>query len=225
MDMPCPPTIVGNLHQPVPIEQSGYSKWYPNLPGLSTRLLTNSAQLQEIYNLRLEVWEQSGNTEFVNRQLFPNGWYDELDTTAFHWVTTNETGKIVAAARLNLFTSLDTYPYYPAVDHLAFPSAGSFAFFSRLVVHPTYRRMRLSDQLYQARKQFYLEREIHWSQVFINNPGVIRLFESEGYTNIGKAEVNYHTDSLPHSVNVFVKEHPVVKKERRLPEPEVAPLL
>src|SRR5690349_11002908 len=63
---------------------------------LSTELLTDPARLQEIYDLRLDVWEHSGNNQFVNRQLFPNGWFDELDETAFHWVTFNDENKIVA---------------------------------------------------------------------------------------------------------------------------------
>lgn len=36
-------------------------------------LLTDASQLPEIYNLRLNVWEHSGKSEFVNRKLYPNG--------------------------------------------------------------------------------------------------------------------------------------------------------
>jgi predicted GNAT family N-acyltransferase len=174
---------------------------------LSTELLTDPSRLQEIYDLRLEVWEHSGNNEFVNRQLFPNGWYDELDESAFHWVTFNDQNKIIAAARLNIFHSLEQSPYYDSIRHLAFPTDIPFAFYSRLVVHPQYRHNGLSQQLYSGRAQYCVEREIKWSQVFINNLYVIGLFEKEGFENIGQAEINYHISSHPHSVNVFVKEN------------------
>jgi predicted GNAT family N-acyltransferase len=174
---------------------------------LSTELLTDPSRLQEIYDLRLEVWEHSGNNEFVNRQLFPNGWYDELDESAFHWVTFNDQNKIIAAARLNIFHSLEQSPYYDSIRHLAFPTDIPFAFYSRLVVHPQYRHKGLSQQLYNGRAQYCIENEIKWSQVFINNSYVIGLFEKEGFENIGQAEINYHISSHPHSVNVFVKEN------------------
>ena len=173
---------------------------------LFTKVLVNSSRLQEIYDLRLAVWENAGRNEFVNRTLFPNGWYDELDQTAIHWITVNKQNKIVAAARLNLFHSTEEFPYYSSTGHLAFPT-GPFAFFSRLVVHPQYRRNGLSRQLYDGRAQFCRERKITWSQVFINNPYVTGLFEAEGFKNIGQAEVNYHVSSHPHSVNVFIKEN------------------
>lgn len=174
---------------------------------LITKVLHNASRRQEIYDLRLSVWENSGSTQFVNRTLFPNGWYDELDETAFHWVTINHQNKIIAAARLNIFHSLKESPYYHSICHLPFPTEVPFAFFSRLVVHPHYRHNGLSRQLYDARHHFCRERKIAWSQVFINNPYVIGMFESEGFENMGQADVSYHVSSLPHAVNVFVKEN------------------
>lgn len=173
---------------------------------LSTRLLHNPFRLQEIYDLRLEVWEKSGVNEFVNRKLFPNGWYDELDDTAMHWVTVNHQNKIVASARLNIFYSLQESPYGASIKHLKLPAEVPFAFFSRLVVHPSCRQNGLSRELYEARAHFCKERKIAWSQVFINNPYVISMFEAKGFKNIGEAEVSYHVSSPSHTVNVFVKE-------------------
>lgn len=174
---------------------------------LLTKILLNSSRLQEIYDLRLEVWENSGSNEFVNRSLFPNGWQDALDETALHWITVNHQNKIVASARLNIFHSLKDSPYYGSIRHLHFPADVPFAFFSRLVVHPQYRQNGLSRQLYEGRTELCRERKIAWSQVFINNPYIISLFEAEGFKNLGKAEVSYHPSSLPHSVNVFIKEN------------------
>ncbi|HRP31106.1 MAG TPA: GNAT family N-acetyltransferase [Agriterribacter sp.] len=185
----------------------GITKWVCESQRLTTGLLTDASALQDIYDLRLDVWEHSGNTEFVNRQLFPNGWYDNLDSSALHWITSNEEGRIVAAARLNLFDDLTEFPYFNAVEHLPYDGVGRFAFFSRLIVHPKYRSLGLSEQLFDERERFCEENGIHWSQVFINNPYVVRLFEGKGFVNIGKAEVSYHMASVPHAVNVFIKQN------------------
>lgn len=177
---------------------TGYShlqKANDSINKLATKLLDDPFRLQEIYDLRLQVWENSGVNEFVNRHLFPNGWYDELDDTAVHWVTVNHQNKIVASARLNVFYSLKESPYCDSISHLSFPTEIPFAFFSRLVVHPHYRQNGLSRQLYEARARFCKERKIAWSQVFINNPYVITMFEAEGFKNIGEAEVSYHKSS------------------------------
>ena len=174
---------------------------------LKARLLTDPSRLPEIYNLRLNVWEHSGQSEFVNRKLYPNGWHDYLDKTAFHWVVFNKQNRIIASARLNLFYSLEDFPYCLSVKKFLLPAAIPFAFFSRLVVDPQYRQNGLSRQLFTGRSLFCEERQTRWSQVFINNPIIINQFEKSGYNNIGKTDVAYHSSSEPHSVNVLVKEN------------------
>lgn len=174
---------------------------------LRPELLTDTWRLPEIYDLRLNAWEHSGKSEFVNRQLYPNGWYDQLDESAFHWVVINDQNKIIASARLNLFNSFEEFPYYLSVKNLLLPDAMPFAFFSRLVVHPHYKQNGLSRQLFNSRAIFCEERGIKWSQVFINNQLIISQFEKSGYKNIGQGKVSYYPCSDPHSVNVFVKEH------------------
>lgn len=174
---------------------------------LKPELLTDTSRLQEIYDLRLNVWEHSGKSKFVNRKFYPNGWHDHLDGSAFHWIVINDQNKIIASARLNIFNSLEEFPYFLSVKNFSLPDVMPFAFFSRLVVHPQYRQNGLSRKLYNDRTRFCEERGIRWSQVFINNPVIISQFEKSGYKNIGQANVNYHPCSDPHSVNVFIKEN------------------
>lgn len=174
---------------------------------LRSALLADTTRLPEIYNLRLKVWEHLGKNEFVNRQLYPNGWYDQLDDSAFHWVVINEHNTIIAAARLNQFNSLEAFPYALSVKDFSLPKVMPFAFFSRLVVHPHYRQNGLSRQLFVSRSIFCEERGISWSQVFINNEFIMKQFEKSGYNKIGQAQVAYHPFAEPHSVNVFIKEH------------------
>jgi predicted GNAT family N-acyltransferase len=174
---------------------------------LRSELLADKPRFNEIYNLRLNVWEHSGKSEIVNRKLYPNGWNDNLDDEAFHWVVINDQNKIIASARLNIFNSFEEFPYFLSVKKLLVPDIMPFAFFSRLVVHPQYRQRGLSKKLFASRTQFCEERDIKWTQVFINNQHIISLFEKSGYKNIGMAQVAYHHSSDPHSVNVFIKEN------------------
>lgn len=172
-----------------------------------TTILANPERLQEIYDLRLTAWEGSARNEIANKSLFPDGWKDALDESAIHWVTLDERDTIIAAARLNIFHSIQSFPYHIATAHLPLPSELPFALFSRLVVHPKFRRNGLGRVLYEARSRFCMGNNISWSLVFINDLHVITMFKSEGFKNIGKALVSYHPSSAPHSVNVFVKEY------------------
>lgn len=178
---------------------------YPPANSLQAQLLSDKSRLQEIYDLRVNVWDSEKN-DFVNRRLYPNGWQDELDQSAFHWIIKNDQDQIIASARLNIFNSLRDFPYYTSVKHLAFPRKRPFAFYSRLVVHSQYRQNGLSRKLFNGRRSFCNEKGIHLSQVFINNKQVIGQFEKSGYKNIGQAQINYHVASKPHSVNVFIKD-------------------
>lgn len=172
---------------------------------LQTLLLTNKDNLQEVYNLRVKVWEHKGDCDFVNRELFPNGWYDELDESAYHWITINGRLEIVAAARLNIFHSLKDSPYFEATRHLQFSDSGSHAFYSRLVVHPDYRCRNLSKQLYQQRAAFCNEQGIRQAQLFTNNPYVISMYQANGFNVAGQGMVSYHPALAPHSVHVLAK--------------------
>ncbi|MDO7886638.1 hypothetical protein [Hymenobacter cheonanensis] len=74
---------------------------------LTPQLLADASRLPEIYALRVAAWEQSPGQPYVNRELFPQGWSDALDTHrgARHWVVEDE-GRLVAAARVVLLDTL-----------------------------------------------------------------------------------------------------------------------
>ena len=213
LEVTCPTSPIQTTSEDSFINAFHHEWSYPNPtitanpPHLEAQLLNDPSRLNEIYQLRVDVWEHSGNCEFVNRVLYPNGWSDELDKTALHWVITTEQDEIIAAARLNIFNSLDDFPYYLSMKHLSFPTAVPFAFLSRLVVHPDYRQKGLSRKLASSRMLFCKNKNINWFQVFINNKRIIHLFEKMNYRNIGQANVSYHQFSQPHSVNVFIRQN------------------
>lgn len=169
-------------------------------------LLTDNSRLQEIYNLRVDVWGHYEKSQLVNRKLFPDGWRDGLDENGFHWIITNEDDKIIAAARLNIFNSLEEFPYFSNIKHLPLPESSPFAFYSRLVIHPGYRGEGRSFQLAKSRMRFCEARKINWSQVYITNEQIKRRFMEMNFHIIGQAEINYHKFTPAHSVNVFIQE-------------------
>lgn len=170
-------------------------------------LLKDKTRLQEIYDLRVDVWENSEKNEFVNRKIFPNGWFDDLDETAYHWVITNNENKIIAAARLNIFDSLETFPYYKFISHLNIPQYTPFGFFSRLVIHKDYQGKGLSIRLDTSRMLFCEAKRVHWLQVLATSERVKNLFEKLNFKIFGQVQVNYHEFTEPHIVNVFIKEY------------------
>ena len=187
--------------------QTQSSLYQPKMILSGPQLVTNPSRLKEIYNLRVDVWEHSGTSQFVNRRLYPDGWSDELDKTAWHWMIVNAEDKIIAAARMNLFTSFNQFPYYPSMKHIAFPHIFPFAFYSRLVIHPDYHGNGLSRQLVSSRLLFCEINKINWGQAFINNKHIIGLFQKLDFKNAGQAMVSYHQSSEPHSVNVLIKNY------------------
>jgi len=42
-------------------------------------ILTDKSRLQEIYDLRVEAYEKSPKSKYVNKEIFPKGWVDHLD--------------------------------------------------------------------------------------------------------------------------------------------------
>lgn len=187
------------------LQLAGFSPIQLKDENLQTFLLADGHRLQEVYDLRLKVWEQKGSGDVVNRTLFPDGWYDELDDSGFHWITINSFHEIIAAARLNIFHSLKESPYFEATQHLRFPESEPFAFYSRLVVHPDYRSRSLSKKLYQLRAAYCDELRLSQSQLFTNNPYVISLYRDNGFKVAGKAKVSYHSSLVPHEVHVLAK--------------------
>jgi predicted GNAT family N-acyltransferase len=174
---------------------------------LQPKLLTDKSRLQEIYDLRVDVWENSEKSEFVNRQLFPNGWFDDLDDNAYHWVIENDENKIVAAARLNIFDHLTEFPYHQFLKDISLPQTNPFGFYSRLVIHPEYQGLGLSIRLITSRMHFCEEKKIFWLQGLATNDRIKNLFEKLNFQIVGQAEVNYHEFTTPHLVNVFIKEY------------------
>jgi hypothetical protein len=128
-------------------------------------LLMDKSRLQEIYDLRVTAYEASPKSVYVNRERFPHGWSDALDPldSTYHWIIEHH-GKIVASARVAIVNHLQQTG--EDFSGLPLPSTAPIAFWSRLVVHPYFRKTSASTSLDDARKKFVVSnKDISYSIV------------------------------------------------------------
>ena len=103
--------------------------------------------LEQIGRLRVRAWATHSPIALEH----PDGWLDQFNLSARHWVIfDNETP--IAAARFSVHHELCTVPdasFFDGVFAVAPPAP--IASFNRLVVHPDYRGAALSRELDQIR--------------------------------------------------------------------------
>ena len=147
-------------------------------------LLTDLTRLPEIYALRVACWEQSPGQPYVNRELFPQGWSDALDThpMARHWVV-EDGGRIVAAARVVLLGSIEESGQ-PDLARFALPAGRPWGYLSRLVIAPAYRGRGLAEAFDQARMAFLRESGVAFALVASFPERVARLHQ-QGWAQLG----------------------------------------
>jgi predicted GNAT family N-acyltransferase len=135
-------------------QQTGTNKKMANLFQLTPpQLLEDKSRLQEIYDLRVKAYENSPKFIYVNKEVFPNGWYDKLDerNETLHWIIEVD-NKIIASARLAILDNIkDTNEDF---DKFEMPIERPFAYWSRLVVHPDYRQTTAVQMLDTIRKSY-----------------------------------------------------------------------
>lgn len=106
--------------------------------------LTDLNRLGEIYQLRVNAYEHSDQKPYINSSTFPEGFYDEVDAKSSHFIIENG-DKIIACARLIRLESLSQIPYYNLKPRVLSPSRSSFWYYSRIAIHPDYRKRGLSS--------------------------------------------------------------------------------
>lgn len=127
---------------------------------LAPELLIDKKRLQEIYDLRVQAYEHSPKSIFINKNKYPNGWSDHLDenNNTYHFIV-KDNDKIVASCRIALIDHIEKITDLDeALEKYKIPDDRPFAYFSRLVVLKDYRKMGIPDSLDNIRINFLKEK-------------------------------------------------------------------
>jgi len=80
----------------------------------------------------------------------PESFQDDLDVQSIHFVVVLENGFLVAANRVSIMNQIQDLPFAHLLNHHLYPDQ-PFAYFSKLVVHPEYRKMGFKELLDEQR--------------------------------------------------------------------------
>lgn len=148
------------------------------------QILTDKSRLQEIYDLRVYAWENSPSPANINRENYPNGFFDKLDETAIHWVSFDADGKIIASARLAIINDVNELPYPQIFENVSLPAERPFLFYSRLVIHPEFRKCGLKEKFDLVRLRYQVENKYAFS-VATANPNRTKELLKYGWKDCG----------------------------------------
>jgi hypothetical protein len=157
-------------------------------------ILTDVHRLDEIYKLRCTAWEQSPYPNSINFEKFPNGYSDTLDEKSIHFVSFNSSNEIIAASRLTVLHHFEDLPYpkiFTSVND--WPKERPFLFYSRLVIHPNYRKLGLKEKMDKTRIEYQLQNSIYFSVATATKERAEELTHY-GFTSIATASKK--TDAL-----------------------------
>ncbi|MEO7310720.1 MAG: hypothetical protein ABIX01_09990 [Chitinophagaceae bacterium] len=164
---------------------------------MTPTILTDKSRLQEIYDLRVAAWESSDRIGTINKLNFPNGWAENIDNEAFHFVIFDDKNKIVASARISLHNSIDELPYPTVFKEFHLPTDKPFAFYSRLVVSQENKSIFTFKKLDQIRIQFLRENNIPFALATCGSKRLKSMlavgFEILGKTIIEFADIGQET--------------------------------
>ena len=170
-------------------------------------LLTDKSRLQEIYNLRVEAYQHSPKSKYINKETYPNGWFDDLDDRdeTIHWIIEDK-GKIVAAARLAILN--DIQESNEAFDKFELPKERPFAYWSRLVVHPVCRGKSISTLLDNNRKAWLLSNPAVRFAIRVGTCDRHSAFLRLGFEKLGDVMSFYGKSTIIVSAFVYLQKSP-----------------
>ena len=128
--------------------------------------------------------------------MYPDGWTDHLDNDGFHFIMQNENNEIIASSRFNVLHNLSDLPEQDLFNKFNYPEARPFGLFSRLVIHPDYRKLGLSSKFDSTMIEFCKKQEIFFTLAWIHQGGLDQL-TSIGFKVLGTAFYNaFSNESL-----------------------------
>lgn len=165
------------------------------------KILFDSSKLQEIYDLRVDAYEHSPKSIYINRKIFPNGWKDHLDENprTMHWIIEDK-DRIIAAARIAILNNYSDSG--ENLMHCKLSNSQPIAYLSRLVIHHEYRGRGLSTTLDKVRMNFIHDNDIPLG-LACSLSDRKKVFLKLGWKQAGKVAYTYGGNSPPSIQFVF----------------------
>jgi len=148
-----------------PIQMSNYTKPF---------ILTDLSRLKELYKFRVFAWENSPGHASINSSLCPDGYYDHREEKSIHIIATAE-DRIVGSARLTICHSLEEIPAIFKTYENLIPPTRPFLFYSRMAVHPDYRKTSLRKELDDFRVKTHADLQIPFGLINTNQKRLRQL--------------------------------------------------
>lgn len=159
---------------------------------LLPEILNDKSRLEEIYRLRVFCHENSVQNKFINSTYFPEGWKDKFDEDAIQWIIESE-NKIIASARVCILNHVNEIE--EDFTKFSLPNARPFAYFSRLVVHPSFRGLKLSNVLDHERIKYIKNNNIQFALAYVESmAGRKSKLVSLGFEELGTFKHKYYNN-------------------------------
>ncbi len=168
-------------------------------------VLTDHTRLEEIYKLRALAWKNSPSGKEFNLKNHPQIFRDNLEERSIHYISTDKNDMIIGSARLTLCNKIDELPYMDLfLEHeKAIPLQRPFLLYSRLVIHPDFRKKGLSKELDLIRIEKQLQLKTLFGLVMVM-PKRLHQIKSYGYKVLGEACETFNSEDPFSSFNAVM---------------------
>ena len=157
---------------------------------MDVRLLTDKTRLQEIYDLRVTAYQDSPYSKYINSEIYPKGYFDNLDPleTTYHWIIEDQQ-QIIGSVRLAVIHDLEKMR--EKLTMLTLPEERPFAYCGRTAVHPKLRGTEVIFKLDRVIKQFIIENDwIKFGLCYVI-PERVKAVKRLGFRHIGEIEYDW----------------------------------
>jgi len=157
---------------------------------MKAKQLADKTRLQEIYDLRVTAYANSPYATYINRNIYPNGYYDYLDSldSTKHWIV-EDSQKIIGSVRAAIVKNISDLK--EDLTQLGLPNNETFAYCGRTAVHPKFRNGQVILQLDQLVINFIKEdKEIKFALCYVI-PERVNAVKKLGFHFIGSIQYDW----------------------------------
>ncbi len=168
-------------------------------------VLTDFSRLDEIYKLRVFAWENSPGKKQLNSTQYAHGFRDNLEEKSVHYISVDKNNRIIGSARLTLCMRIDDLPYPDLFKkhEQKMPPKRPFLLYSRLVIHPDFRKKGLRKEFDLVRIRKQLDMNIPFGLVVAKPKRLLQIIPY-GYKALGETHKTFDYNNPLESRNALI---------------------